>query len=442
MSGVDADELEKIRKQFDFGPYPRIPVEKTPKDDNNLLFFHNLVTPYYLRYQKVIDTTGKRILDAGCGTGYKGLLLAEANPGAEIVGVDISEASVKLAEERLKFHKVENATFHTLSIYDLPDLGMEFDYINCDEVLYLLPDAVSGLEAMKSVLKPEGIIRTNLHSQLQREPFFRAQYIFQLMGLMDGNPEEMEMQVVKDIMTALKDGVDLKKRTWRPAYNEENSTELLLANHLLVGDKGSTMADVFDYLDAANLDFITMVNWRHWSFVDLFQDQKNLPSFLAMSLPDVPDRLQLQLYELFHPVHRLLDVWCGHPQELPEFTPLEEWTDADWQGVRIHFHPQLRTEKVKEKWLTYLGDRLMVDLGAFFSISSNSPVYIDPHALACLLPLFDGPMMFNDLGDRWQQLAPLDPLTLEPLSRQAIETSLQKLLSRLEPSLFVLLERA
>lgn len=441
MSSPESEELERIRKQFDFGPYPRIPVEKTPKEDNNQLFFHNLVTPYYLRYQKVVDTQGKRILDAGCGSGYKGLLLAEANPGAEIIGIDISEASVKLAEERLKFHKFDNAKFYTLSIYDLPELGLTFDYINCDEVLYLLPDAVKGLEAMKSVLEPEGVIRTNLHSRIQREPFFRAQQVFQMMGLMDGNPEEMEMEIVKEIMTALKDGVDLKKRTWRPAYNEETSTELLLANHLLVGDKGSTMADVFDYLEAATLDFITMVNWRHWSFVDLFTDQKNLPSFLAMSLADVPDAVQLQLYELFHPIHRLLDFWCGHPQDLPEFTPIEDWTDADWQQIRVCFHPQLRSEKVKEKWLSHLGDRLIVDLGTFFSVSSNSPVYVDAQALAALLPLLDGPQMFADLCDRWQQLAPLDPLTMEPQPRQEVENAVQKLLARLEPSLFVLLEK-
>ncbi len=48
------------------------------------------------------------------------------------------------------------------------ELGLEFDYINADEVLYLLPDIVEGLKAMKAVLKPEGIIRTNLHSSFQR----------------------------------------------------------------------------------------------------------------------------------------------------------------------------------------------------------------------------------------------------------------------------------
>lgn len=30
-----AELLEKIRQQFDNAPYPRVPVEKSPKDDAN-----------------------------------------------------------------------------------------------------------------------------------------------------------------------------------------------------------------------------------------------------------------------------------------------------------------------------------------------------------------------------------------------------------------------
>jgi methylase of polypeptide subunit release factors len=135
-----AELLEKIRQQFDFGPYPRVAIDKSPKEDISTLYFHNLVTSYYLRNQKVIDTKDKLILDAGCGTGYKSLVLAEANPGAKIIGIDISEQSLDLARKRFQHHGLENGEFHLLSIYELPNLGLEFDYINCDELLYLFPN--------------------------------------------------------------------------------------------------------------------------------------------------------------------------------------------------------------------------------------------------------------------------------------------------------------
>ena len=146
MDENTAELLEKIRQQYETSPYPRTPLEQSPKDDFNSLYIHNLVTSYYLRYQKVIDTEGKVILDAGCGSGWKSLILAEANPGAKIVGIDISEESVKLAQQRLKFHGFDHVEFHAISIYDLPSLGLEFDYINNDEMLYLLPDLVAALK--------------------------------------------------------------------------------------------------------------------------------------------------------------------------------------------------------------------------------------------------------------------------------------------------------
>lgn len=44
------------------------------------------------------DLTGARVLDAGCGTGAMSALLAER--GADVVGIDISPALIKIAAER------------------------------------------------------------------------------------------------------------------------------------------------------------------------------------------------------------------------------------------------------------------------------------------------------------------------------------------------------
>ena len=285
MQAQASDIVEKIRQQFDSAPYPRIPVDESPKGNPNILYIHNLVTAYYVRNQKLIDTKGKVILDAGCGSGYKSLVLAEANPGAKIVGVDISEESVKLAEQRLEYHGFDNTEFHVSFLEDLPKLGIEFDYINCDEVLYLLPDAVAGLQAMKSVLQPDGIIRVNLHSSLQRANYFRAQNLFRFMGLMDDNPEDMEIGIVRETMNALKDGVSLKAQTWSPKYNEDEG--IILANQLLVGDRGATIPEFFSLLKAANLEFINMVHWRQWDLMRLFKEPDDLPAFLGMNLPEL-----------------------------------------------------------------------------------------------------------------------------------------------------------
>ena len=295
MERQQPELLEKIRQQYETSPYPQAALDDSPKDNLNALFMHSLVTSYYLRYQKVIETKDKVILDAGCGSGWKSLMLAEANPGAKIVGIDISEESVKLSRYRLEHHGFDNVEFHTLSIYDLQSLGMEFDYINCDEMLYLLPDPVAALKVMKSVLKPEGIIRTNLHSALQRSGFLRAQKLFQIMGLTESNPGDLEVEIVLETMKALKDGIDLKAKTWNPNFEKEDTKQSVLMNYLLQGDNGFIIPQMFDMLQKSDIEFISMVNWRLWEVTDLFKEPENLPIFLGMNLPelDIEQRLHL-----------------------------------------------------------------------------------------------------------------------------------------------------
>ena len=438
MDSKESELIEKIRQQFDNAPYPRIPLDHSPKTDYQSLYIHNLVTAYYIRNQKVIETEGKVILDAGCGSGYNSLILAEANPGAKIVGIDLSEESVKLARQRLQYHGFDNVEFYALSIEDLPSLNQQFDYIHCDEVLYLLPDPVVGLEAMQSVLKPDGIIRTNLHSSLQRSSFFAVQTVFKIMGLMDHNPREMEIELAKEIIDNLKDNVAVKARTW--SSPEEKNEEWMLANYLLLGDKGYTVAEVFSALRAADLEFISMVSWRLWDLTDLFKEPNNLPAFLAISLPEISVEQRLHLFELLHPVHRLIDFWCGLPNQAQSFVAVSEWTVADWQQAKVHLHPQLRTHQLKEDLIKSITNQSSFEISRYVTSPTLVPILIESSMAACLLPLWEGAQPVISLAERWLNLRPLDLVTLEPVSQERALSEVKELLISLEVFLYVLFE--
>lgn len=444
MDEQKAALFEKIRQQFDSAPYPNIPLEQSPKGAHELLFVHNLVTPYYLRNQQLISTEGKVILDAGCGTGYKSLVLAEANPGAKIVGVDLSKEAIALAKQRLSFYGFENTEFIVASIEDLPSLGLEVDYINCDEVLYLLPDIAKGLAAMKAVLKPDGIIRANLHSATQRFHYFRAQQMFKIMGLMDGNPEEMEIEIARDTMKALKDDVNLKALTWNNSAQRGavEQKEWVLMNYLFQGDKGYTIADLFAALNTAGLDFINMVNWRQWELLDLFKDADDLPAFWAMSLPEVPIEQRLQLFELMHPIHRLLDFWCGHLDQAKPFVPVEDWSETDWDTVTVHLHPQLKTAKIRDDLVDCIEQREPFVIGNYIPSQSQRAIYVKVPMAACLLLLWEGPQTVQALADRWLRLNPVNAATMEPTSPDQARKEITTLLATLEVPMYVLLERA
>ncbi len=439
MQAQASDLLEKIRQQFDSAPYPRIPVDKSPKYKPSSLYIHNLVTSYYLRNQKVIDTKGKIILDAGCGSGYTSLILAEANPGAKIVGIDISEESIKLARQRLEFHGIDNAEFHVLGVEDLPLSDWEFDYINCDELLYLFNDIGKALQAMKAVLKPQGIIRSNLHSSIQRVSYFRAQKIFTMMGLMDENPEDLEMGIVVEIMNALKDTVKLKESTWDSNYEGENGKQRILMNYLFQGDKGYTITDMFNGFRTANLEFISMVNWREWNLESLFKEPDNLPALIAMSLPESSVEEQLQLFELIHPVHRLLDFWCGHPNQGQSFVPVEEWNDCDWEQAKVHLHPQLKTSLFREELIACVTTIKPFVISKHLSLIENV-VSIDSSMSVCLIPLLEQPQSMTSLVKHWKQVRPLNPVTLEPTDDKQAFYLVQQLLLMLENLGYVMLE--
>lgn len=438
MDHQNLELIENIRQQFNNTPYPRIPLEESPKDNSELLYLHNLVTAYYFRNRRVINTEGKVILDAGCGTGYKSLVLAIANPGAKIVGIDLSEESVKLAEQRLQYHGVANAEFYALKIEDLPSLGLEFDYINADEVLYLLPDAIAGLQAMKSVLAPDGIIRTNLHSSNGRAGVFRAQAVFKTMGLMNGSPGEVEREIVRETMEALQDEVGLKAFTWNSdrAQNEA----WIMANYLLVGDKGCTIPEVFAMLRGADLEFISMVAWRRWELMDLFKDPDDLPPFLAMSLPEASLEEQLHLFDLLHPLHRLFDFWCGNPDRTQAFVPVAEWTQAQWREARVHLHPQLRTSQIREDLCNCIDSQTPFEISRYIIVPTLAPVAIDSTIAACLLPLWDGPQSAVSLVQKWLAIGAEPAVNLEPAAQETAFDQVKELLTSLEVFLYVLLE--
>lgn len=441
MNTSNSELWDKIRQQFDSTPYPKIPLDKSPKNDANSLYIHSLVTAYYLRNQKVIDIKDKIILDAGCGSGYKSLMLAEANPGAKIVGVDISEESVKLAKQRLEYHGFDNSEFYVISVEELPKLNLKFDYINCDELLYFFPDTALALKAMKSVLNPEGIIRSNLHSAIQRFNLFRAQKVFSIMGLMDGNPEDLEVEIAIDTIKSLKDNVLLKNQTWHPGYEGEDQKERILANYLLQGDKGYTITDLFTALRAADLEFISMLNWREWDLMSLFKEPDNLPAFLSMSLPEISIEEKLQLFELLQPVNRLLDFWCGHPQEGQTFVKPQEWNDAEWEKATVHLHPQLKTSDFQDELATSVNKCQPCRVGKYlYPVKEFQGLCVDSAVAVCLLPLLDASQPMMSILERFRQTRPVDPITLQTTNHKEVFDIVKGLLLTLEDCGYVMLE--
>jgi magnesium-protoporphyrin O-methyltransferase len=96
------------------------------------------------------DLTGRRVLDAGCGTGM--LAVEAARRGADVVAVDLSPTLIELARERLPDQlEAGSLEFRVGDMWD-PELG-HFDHVVAMDSLihYDLDDAIRMIASLAGV---------------------------------------------------------------------------------------------------------------------------------------------------------------------------------------------------------------------------------------------------------------------------------------------------
>lgn len=119
--------------------------------------------------------TGKRILDAGCGTGALALELAKK--GASVVAIDLSPNLIELAKERIAPADRQNIDFRS---GDMLDEGLgEFDYVvGMDSMIhYCAADMLVVLEKLAPRVSNK-IVFTFAPSTLALEVMIRVGRLF------------------------------------------------------------------------------------------------------------------------------------------------------------------------------------------------------------------------------------------------------------------------
>ncbi len=101
---------------------------------------------------------GTRVLEAGCGVGAQTLSLATRHPGARIVAVERSAASLDLARRAVLERGVTNVEFVEADLFDY-DPGEElFDHLFVCFVLEHVPEPVLLLQRLLRYIKPSGSV--------------------------------------------------------------------------------------------------------------------------------------------------------------------------------------------------------------------------------------------------------------------------------------------
>jgi len=198
--------MESLSQQYEAYPYP----ERDPADEKRRLITGSPSDPQeldHLLYGGKRDWSQPfRVLIAGGGTGdatiMLGQKLSDAKCPAEILHLDLSLASLRIAQDRAAARGLSHIRFEQGSLLDARSYG-DFDYIDCCGVLHHLPDPQAGMMALAAALVPGGALGIMVYAPDGRAGIYPLQDAFTLL-LPQDDPEQ-RLRIGKEVVAGLPD---------------------------------------------------------------------------------------------------------------------------------------------------------------------------------------------------------------------------------------------
>jgi 2-polyprenyl-3-methyl-5-hydroxy-6-metoxy-1,4-benzoquinol methylase len=160
LSGATTGVSAAVRAQYEANPYPRWLRTHIPEQSKQF----------------------EQILVAGCGTGQHAISTALRFPGARVLAVDLSIASLAYAKRKTTELGVQNIEYRQADILAMDALQERFDLIECSGVLHHLEDPFAGWRILAGLRKPGARMRIGLYSELGRRAIVRARELIATNG--------------------------------------------------------------------------------------------------------------------------------------------------------------------------------------------------------------------------------------------------------------------
>ena len=266
---------------YDRFPFPGDPLQDGPPPGYNWRWCHQSVFAA-VHGAVPVGKERPRILDAGCGTGVSTDYLCHLNPGAEVLGIDISEGALAVARERLKRSgaaaQVSQLRQEQRSLMDLESEG-PFDYINSVGVLHHLDQPESGLRSLAGRLAPDGLLHLFLYADAGRWEIHRTQ---QALTLLDVGTGREGLRLGRELLASLPEGNRLA-RHHRERWAVDCAADANFADMYLHPQETSyDLARLFAFVETAGLHFAGFSNPEVWDLARLLQGElleraQNLP---------------------------------------------------------------------------------------------------------------------------------------------------------------------
>ena len=273
---------------YDRFPFPGDPLQDGPPPGYNWRWCYRSV----LASVHGVIPSGQeqpRILDAGCGTGVSTDYLCHLNPGADVVGVDISDGALAVARERLERsgarQEVRSLRQQQRSLLDLGDEA-PFDYVNSVGVLHHLREPEAGLSSLAGLLAPEGLLHLFLYADAGRWEIHRTQKALTLLQVGTGGDG---LRLGRNLFETLPESNRLRchhERRWAvDCAPDANFADMYLHPQ----ETSYDLQRLFSFIETAGLHFAGFSNPEVWDPARLLQGElleraQALPAFQQWSL--------------------------------------------------------------------------------------------------------------------------------------------------------------
>jgi 2-polyprenyl-3-methyl-5-hydroxy-6-metoxy-1,4-benzoquinol methylase len=164
-----------VAAQYEDNPYPRWATLATPRPGSA----REMLSRFFVEDELIDFADAARVLIAGCGTGRHSISSAiQYGHAASVVALDLSASSLAYAIRKTREFSLNNIEYLQMDLIHLDQLKREFDVIECVGVLHHMNDPLQGLRCLRDHLRPNGLMKIGLYSEIARLPIAFARRKF------------------------------------------------------------------------------------------------------------------------------------------------------------------------------------------------------------------------------------------------------------------------
>lgn len=184
---VHHDSSIAVQAQYEVNPYPRWQAPPAPPKS---ALANDFRRKFSRRADSQHETSGTRLLVAGCGTGFEPIDIARRDSSIAVTAIDLSRKSLAYAKRQAQALGCTNVDFYQGDILDLPQTQWKYDLIVCTGVLHHMIDPLAGWKVLRERLVDNGMMRISLYSAHARHLTSIAREQIKSRGL-QGRPDDI-----------------------------------------------------------------------------------------------------------------------------------------------------------------------------------------------------------------------------------------------------------